>query len=101
MFARGERIADDLAQRTFEEAGPSLGAVRQILDMMDPLEARGYLATRARRLLRDRLDEALCNAAWPRRLDQEILDTACRRLVAMAIRAGAVEREGSPLAKAA
>jgi len=99
MFARGERIADELARKTFEEAGPSLGAVREILDMMDPLEARGYLATRARRLLRDRLDEALSDAAWPRRLDQEILESACRQLVGMAMRAGVCD--GPVLAKAA
>ena len=59
MFPRGERIAEELARRTFEETGPSLGCVREILDMMDPLEARSYLATRARRLLRDRLEATL------------------------------------------
>jgi hypothetical protein len=101
LFQRGERIAEELAQKTFEEAGPSLGCVREILDMMDPLEARGYLSTRARRLLRDRLDEALADAAWPRRLDREILDAACKRLVSLVVRSGGVEAGRRSLAKAA
>jgi len=101
MFPLAERIAEELAQKTFQEAGPSLGCVQEVLDMMDPLEARGYLATRARRLLRDRLDEALADAAWPRRLDREILDAASKRLVGLAIRSGGLETGRQSLAKAA
>lgn len=83
--AREERIAEALARRTFQDAGPRLGAAAEVLRAMGIEESRAFLSARARRLLRVRLDEVLAEEAWPKSLEDGILRVACRRLVEMAI----------------
>lgn len=86
---REERIAESLANKTFEDVGPRLGASAEVLRAMGTDEARAFLSARARRLLRIRLDEVLTEEAWPKSLEGGILKAACRRLVERVIAADA------------